>query len=65
MNKIVVGLVSATILTISGPLSAHVGEYEPMGFLPDLTHLLVDHGYLLALLGAVAGGLFLKRLTRS
>ncbi|MBW9265646.1 MAG: hypothetical protein K1563_05010 [Candidatus Thiodiazotropha sp. (ex. Lucinisca nassula)] len=63
MKKTVVGLVSTTILTISGPLSAHVGEHGPVGFLADLAHLLVDHGYLLALLGVVAGGLILTRLT--
>ncbi|MES9817897.1 MAG: hypothetical protein ACH255_00360 [Candidatus Thiodiazotropha sp.] len=63
MKKSVVGLVSTTILTISGPLSAHVGEHGPVGFLADLTHLLVGHGYLLALFGVVAGGLILARLT--
>ncbi|MES9826696.1 MAG: hypothetical protein ABW201_00350 [Candidatus Thiodiazotropha sp.] len=63
MKKTVVGLVSTTILTISGPLSAHVGEHGPAGFLVDLGHLLVEHGYLSALFGVVAGGLILMRLT--
>ncbi|MES9923808.1 MAG: hypothetical protein ABW152_06950 [Candidatus Thiodiazotropha endolucinida] len=63
MKKIAVGLVSASILTISGPLSAHVGEHGAVGFLTDLTHLLMDHGYLLVLLGVVTGGLILTRLT--
>ncbi|MES9988684.1 MAG: hypothetical protein ABW077_12290 [Candidatus Thiodiazotropha endolucinida] len=63
MKKIVVGLVSASILTISGPLSAHVGEHGSVGFLADMTHLLMDHGYLLALSGVVVVGLILTRLT--
>ncbi|MEW8522264.1 MAG: hypothetical protein AB2552_04350 [Candidatus Thiodiazotropha endolucinida] len=63
MKKSVVRLVSASILTISGPLSAHVGEHGSVGFLADMPHLLMDHGYLLALSGVVVVGLILTRLT--
>jgi hypothetical protein len=61
MKKIVVGLVSASILAMSGPVLAHVGEHGKMGFISGLDHLLADHGYLLALSGIAAGGLILKR----
>ncbi|MES9970065.1 MAG: hypothetical protein ABW092_08530 [Candidatus Thiodiazotropha sp.] len=64
MKKIAVGLVSAGILVISGPVSAHVGEHGVMGFLSGVEHLLADHGYLLALLGVGAAALIMKRLNR-
>ncbi|MEW8506429.1 MAG: hypothetical protein AB2598_06970 [Candidatus Thiodiazotropha sp.] len=64
MKKIAVGLVSASILTLSGPLSAHLGEHGTMGYLSGLEHLMAEHGHLFFLLGVIAVGLILKRLIR-
>jgi hydrogenase/urease accessory protein HupE len=65
MKKLAVALVTATTLALSGPVSAHLGEHGTLGFLSGLDHLLTNHGFLLALLGIVAGALILKRVTRS
>ncbi|MEW8430295.1 MAG: hypothetical protein G8D61_11320 [gamma proteobacterium symbiont of Ctena orbiculata] len=64
MKKIAVGIVSASMLSLSGPLSARVGEHGTLGLVSGVEHLLADHGYLLVLLGVVAAALILKRLNR-
>ena len=65
MKKIMIASAAIAAALSSGPASAHVGEHADIGVIAGALHLLTEHGYLLALFGAVAGALVLKRATRS
>ncbi|MES9843595.1 MAG: HupE/UreJ family protein [Candidatus Sedimenticola sp. PURPLELP] len=61
MKQNVIRMASLAATLVSGPALAHVGSHGSEGLLQGLVHMLADHGYLLALLGAGAAAVVLKR----
>ncbi|MET0106184.1 MAG: hypothetical protein ABW072_13730 [Sedimenticola sp.] len=61
MKQNVIRMVGLAAALLSGTAMAHVGSHGSEGLLQGLLHMLADHGYLLALLGAGAAAVVLKR----
>ena len=65
MKKIMLATAALTAALSTAPASAHLGEHGDMGLMAGALHLMSEHGYLLVLIGIVAGALVLQRACRS